>query len=502
MIRDYRRPDGSVYLRAPGPSVLEHRTAHVLTDRQSRPIHRWGRTGAWYHHWLLTLLGTDERGYVISDGRDGLKHLLPLPDERFRVIHVMHNVHTESPFRWNSALAPTYGPLLDAIAMLDGLVSLTHRQREDVRERSGRTNNLFTVANPVVPPAVPDPRPERDRNLFTIVTRFDDQKRIDQAVNAFALVVAERPAARLAIYGGGAPAAAIQRLIDRLDLNANIKLCGWDPDARETLWTSSGFLMSSAFEGYPLATLESLGRGCPVISYDIKYGPREQIVDGVDGFLVADGDQRGMADRVIQLIDDPALVQRLSTAALATAVEHDYRAFLADWAQVLTTVEANRAKRVTLTKVRLEVDTLGYRPTPLPARITSRVPIRTGAAALRGDRRMIFAGTLKVRGEWPRGALKRARVTLDAVSEHTDMVTRIPLDVVVDKQKLRLRSTFRLDRLFADRAADDTTVTLRLRFVLRNASWETVVTRPSTGGAGYEIGFDQRNRLVLRHGTT
>ena len=64
---------------------------------------------------------------------------------------------------------------------------------------------------------------------------------------------------------------------------------GHDTLAQETLWTASGFLMPSVFEGYPLASLESMAHGCPVIAYDIKYGPREQIDDGVDGFLVAQG---------------------------------------------------------------------------------------------------------------------------------------------------------------------------------------------------------------------
>ena len=66
----------------------------------------------------------------------------------------------------------------------------------------------------------------------------------------------------------------------------SVTLHGHDPRARDALWNSSAFLMTSLFEGYPLSTLESLSHGCPVISYDIKYGPREQISEGVDGFLV------------------------------------------------------------------------------------------------------------------------------------------------------------------------------------------------------------------------
>ena len=73
--------------------------------------------------------------------------------------------------------------------------------------------------------------------------------------------------------------------------------------------------MTSSFEGYPLSTLESMSRGCPVVSYDIKYGPREQISDGVEGFLVPAGDVELLAQRVIELLRSPELVRRMSAAA-------------------------------------------------------------------------------------------------------------------------------------------------------------------------------------------
>ena len=79
--------------------------------------------------------------------------------------------------------------------------------------------------------------------------------------------------------------------------------------------------MTSAFEGYPLSTLESMSRGCPVVSYDIKYGPREQITDGVDGFLVPAGDTALLAQRVIELLQSPELVRRMSAAARARAAQ-------------------------------------------------------------------------------------------------------------------------------------------------------------------------------------
>ena len=143
-------------------------------------------------------------------------------------------------------------------------------------ERYGETNNLFVVPNPVDLPEPPENPPPRERARFAVVSRLERQKRLDHAVRAFALVLEQEPEARLDIYGLGNLRVPLQQLIDDLGVGHAVKLCGHDVHARETLLTATAFLMTSRFEGYPLASLESRSRGCPVVSYDIKYGPREQ----------------------------------------------------------------------------------------------------------------------------------------------------------------------------------------------------------------------------------
>ena len=55
-------------------------------------------------------------------------------------------------------------------------------------------------------------------------------------------------------------------------MGEHVLLMGYDPRARETL-TSTAFVMTSYKEGYPMATLEALSYGCPVVSDHCKYGP-------------------------------------------------------------------------------------------------------------------------------------------------------------------------------------------------------------------------------------
>src|SRR5699024_9897523 len=185
-----------------------------------------------------------------------------------------------------------YHEMFDNLERLDGLVTLTERHRSDLATGYGDTDNLFVVPNPVVTPAAADPVPAREANRFTMVTRLEHQKRIGHALRAIARARESEPEATLDIYGSGSLLPTLQRRAAELGVADAVTFRGFDPGARDNLWTATAFLMTSRYEGYPLATLESMSHGCPVISYDLKYGPRDQILDGVDGFLVAEGDVR------------------------------------------------------------------------------------------------------------------------------------------------------------------------------------------------------------------
>jgi poly(glycerol-phosphate) alpha-glucosyltransferase len=160
------------------------------------------------------------------------------------------------------------------------------------------------------------------------------------------------------IYGDGSEADRLRGAIDEAGLAGVVTLRGHDPAARESLWNASAFLMTSTSEGYPLSTLESMSHGCPVVSYDIKYGPREQIDDGVNGFLVPAGDKTGAADRLTQMLSSPQLVARMSEAARQRAAEHGKDRFVADWLGVLDSVLARRASRTRIDSFLAEVELL------------------------------------------------------------------------------------------------------------------------------------------------
>ncbi|GLY19496.1 hypothetical protein Kisp01_65100 [Kineosporia sp. NBRC 101677] len=328
VMTDYRRADGSVYLRRSSQGLL-------LADRNNRVVRRFGGLGALRRWWVTGLFDPDPSTpvFVVSDSRFALRHLVPLAhQEQVRLIHVVHNIHVLEPYHPDSEPHPTHLPVLEAIPQLSALVTLTERQREDIVRRFDTADNVYVIPNPVTEPSVGDEK-ARQAQRFVMIGRLERQKQIEDAVRAFATVVAEEPGATLDIYGEGSLREELQNQLRTSGLEHAVRLRGYDAAAKEQLHTATALLLTSRFEGYPLVVLEALARGCPVIAYDIAYGPREQMRSA--GFLVRPGDTGELADQMLRLVRDPDLLARLSTAARAEAGTHSVQQYLRDWQTLL-----------------------------------------------------------------------------------------------------------------------------------------------------------------------
>ena len=133
-VQDLHRPDGSVFFRRPvGPTAQKNpMSPYLLVDTDGKIVASWPRNKGLHRFWLRQLATDAERIFIISDSRFALRTVVPIADRRFHVLHLMHNVHLVGTRLWNATLSPDYAPLLNSIADIDGLVTLTDRQRTDV----------------------------------------------------------------------------------------------------------------------------------------------------------------------------------------------------------------------------------------------------------------------------------------------------------------------------------------------------------------------------------
>lgn len=146
------------------------------------------------------------------------------------------------------------------------------------------------------------------------IGRLDHAKDPLGALAALAPVLAAEPRARAVFIGDGPLRDAVERAVARGALRDRVILPGRRGDARELAAAFDVFFLASRWEGFPLAVIEAMAAGLPVVSYDVT-GVREAVEDGACGHLLAPGDQAGWGERIAELLRDAAARQRLGDAA-------------------------------------------------------------------------------------------------------------------------------------------------------------------------------------------
>lgn len=116
----------------------------------------------------------------------------------------------------------------------------------------------------------------------------------------------------LNIAGDGEERENLQRLAESLKISKNVNFLGRINNIDEYYKKSDLCLMTSIYEGLPLALLEAKAWSLPAIAYDCPTGPQEIIENNADGFLIPLGNEDGFLQKLELLADDDVLFFQLS----------------------------------------------------------------------------------------------------------------------------------------------------------------------------------------------
>jgi len=201
------------------------------------------------------------------------------------------------------------------IKYADVIISLSKEMRHEMlRDLSPRNIEII--------PSFIDTKPfnkniEKDINSILFVGRLDKLKGIDLLIESLNYVKLEMSDVKLRIVGDGDLRNYLENMVFKHDLDENVIFDGYLQGERliNAYLKSEIFVFPSLREGMPIALLEAMSAGLPIIASNIEPNV-EALDDGKYGILVEKSDVNALAQKVVELLKNPELKAYYSKMSL------------------------------------------------------------------------------------------------------------------------------------------------------------------------------------------
>lgn len=301
-------------------SMYHDMPLHGRLTTDGIPVHSLGHQGTIYSLRGMARSYRMLRDLLIRERPDVVHSHLYLPDLISRLgaprsCHLMTTLHNKDQW-WTGnhvrAAGKTWVDRITGKCRDVRFVSVS----EDVRKEAARALRIFPKRHRVIYNGIDlarfpvGDRPRGGSPTLVQVGRFYPQKGHAVALNAFARVLKSCPDARLVLIGDGPLRQPLEVRVRELGLVNAVMFAGIREDISAQLRAADIFWMPSEWEGLPMACLEAMASGLPVVATAVT-GLQEAVSNGETGYLVPSGDDRELAERTTLLLRDGALSHML-----------------------------------------------------------------------------------------------------------------------------------------------------------------------------------------------
>jgi glycosyltransferase involved in cell wall biosynthesis len=151
-------------------------------------------------------------------------------------------------------------------------------------------------------------------HVMALVATFKRQKGHQFLLQAAAEVVPKFPGLRILLIGDGELREALRAQTAALHLEQNIRFLGMRSDVPQLLSASDSFILPSLWEGLPMALIEAMASGLPVIATQVS-GTNQVVVAGETGWLVPPGDADALTEAMSELLSNLEQAARMGMTA-------------------------------------------------------------------------------------------------------------------------------------------------------------------------------------------
>ncbi|MCB0398163.1 MAG: glycosyltransferase [Winogradskyella sp.] len=197
-------------------------------------------------------------------------------------------------------------------------------------------NNIKVIYNPVdLKQDAAKSKNSNDKYILFFGRLDDSVKNIGLLLEAYSQSILPRLNVKLKILGDGEDKSMLKERAKNLNLEGKVEFLGFRPNPYNIIKDSQFTVLTSRYEGFPRALIESLALEVPVVSVNCKSGPNEIVINEENGLLVENYNVGALAKALNKMIQDEELYLHCKSNSTASVEKFSKENIGLQWQTIL-----------------------------------------------------------------------------------------------------------------------------------------------------------------------
>jgi glycosyltransferase involved in cell wall biosynthesis len=216
------------------------------------------------------------------------------------------------------------------------LICVSKAIEDQVQSKYG-FNNTITIYNPIdfSKIKIEDSIKTSGKYVLFFGRIEEKSKNFSLMLEAFSISKIYEKGYQLVIMGDGPDAAFVESKIQEMNLSTSVKQIPYQKHPFDYVKNAKFTLLTSHYEGFPMAIIESLALGTPVVSVNCNSGPAEVIQNEYNGLLVENYNPNALANAMERLINSQDLYHICKVNASKSVQQLSVEHISKQWNQIL-----------------------------------------------------------------------------------------------------------------------------------------------------------------------
>ena len=165
-----------------------------------------------------------------------------------------------------------------------------------------------------------------------------EQKNFETLINMWSDIKEKNINWTLRIIGDGPLREELLNQIKKLNLEDVIELKSFNSNIENEYYKADILAMTSIYEGFGLVLVEAQSCGLPTIAFDCPTGPRNIINDGIDGYLIKNGDAKQFIKKLDDLMNNSEMKFKMGKNAIENSKRFDVETITEKWIKLFNEI--------------------------------------------------------------------------------------------------------------------------------------------------------------------